>query len=137
MQERKTYYLYVKGQKVEVSEEVYRAYVQPERKQRMREYRAQDKIQITSVEALAEKGIEVEDNSQDVLTSLIADEESAEELSRLRAAIAKLSERDRQIVQLYFFEGKTQQAIADILGIAQPTLYKILKRILSDIKKFF
>ena len=137
MQEKKTFYLFVKGQKVEVSEDVYRAYVQPERKQRMREYRAHDKVQITSVEVLAEKGVELEDATPDILTSIIEGEESAEELSRLRAAIAKLSERDRQIVQLYFFEGRTQQAIADILGIAQPTLYKILKRILSDIKKFF
>jgi hypothetical protein len=37
MQENKTYYLYVKGQRVEVSEQIYRAYVQPERKQRMRD----------------------------------------------------------------------------------------------------
>lgn len=137
MQEKKTFYLFVKGQKVEVSEEVYRAYVQPERKQRMREYRAHDKVQITSVEVLAEKGVELEDATPDILTSIIEGEESAEELSRLRVAIAKLSERDRQVVQLYFFEGKTQKEIAELLGVSQPAVVKMLKRILVELANNF
>lgn len=137
MQENKAFYLYVKGQKVEVSEEVYRAYVQPERKQRMREYRAKEKIQITSVEVLAENGFEIADKSQDFESALIEREEQAEELTRLRAAIEKLSERDRHVVQLYFFEGKTQQEIADFLGITRQAVQKQLGKILDRLKNFF
>lgn len=137
MQGKKTYYLYVKGQKVEVSEEVYRAYVQPERKQRIREYRAKDKVQITSVEALAEKGVEIEDNSQDALDVMVEDEERSEELSKLQLAISKLSERDRKVVHLYYFEGKTQKEIADILGLARTTVTELLQRILERLKNFF
>lgn len=136
MQEEKTYYLYVKGQKVEVSEEVYRAYVQPERKQRMRDYRAKEKISITSIEALSEKGFELEDTTQDFESALIEDEERSEELSKLHAAIEQLSERDRRVVQLYYFEGKTQQEIAVILGIAKSTMSELLPRILLRLKKF-
>ncbi len=136
MQENKTYYLYVKGQKVEVSEEIYRAYVQPERKQRMREYRAKDSISVTSIEGLSEKGFEIEDESQDFVAALIESEEHSEELSKLHAAIEQLSERDRRVVQLYYFEGKTQQEIAVILGIAKSTMSELLPRILLRLKNF-
>lgn len=136
MQENKTYYLYVKGQKVEVSEEIYRAYVQPERKQRMREYRAKDSISVTSIEGLSEKGFEIEDETQDFVAALIENEEYSEELSKLHAAIEQLSERDRRVVQLYYFEGKTQQEIAAILGIAKSTMSELLPRILLRLKNF-
>ena len=136
MQENKTYYLYVKGQKVEVSEEIYRAYVQPERKQRMREYRAKDSISVTSIEGISEKGFEIEDESQDFVAALIESEEHSEELSKLHAAIEQLSERDRRVVQLYYFEGKTQQEIAAILGIAKSTMSELLPRILLRLKNF-
>lgn len=128
--------MYVKGQKVEVSEEIYRAYVQPERKQRKRDYRAKDKISVTSIEALSEKGFEPEDGTQDFESALIESEEQAEELSKLHATVAQLSERDRQVVQLYYFEGKTQQEIATILGIAKSTMSELLPRILLRLKKF-
>lgn len=137
MQGNKTFYLYVKGQKVEVSEEIYRAYVRPQRKQRMREYRAKDKVSVVSVEGLSEKGFEIEDESQEFVAALIESEEHSEELSKLHAAIERLSERDRRIVQLYYFEGKTQQEIADILGLARTTVTELLARILVRLKKFF
>ncbi len=137
MQESKTFYLYVKGQKVEVSEEVYRAYVQPERKQRKRDYRAKDKVSVTSIEVLSEKGFELEDETQDFESALIENEDHAEELSKLHAAIEQLSERDRQIVKLYFFERKTQQEIADIFGITRQAVQKQLGKILVRLKNFF
>lgn len=137
MQENKTYYLYVKGQKVEVSEKIYRAYVQPERKERMREYRAKEKVSISSIERLSENGFEIEDKSQDLLTSIIEIEEQTEKLSKLRVAIAQLSGRDRQVVQLYFFEGKTHQEIAAVLGLARNTVTELLVRILKRLKNFF
>ncbi len=137
MQDNKTFNLFVKGQRVEVSEEIYRAYVQPERKQRMREYRAKDDISVTSIEGLSEKGFEIEDETQDFVSALIESEEHSEELAKLHAAIEQLSERDRQVVQLYYFEGKTQQEIAVILGIAKSTMSELLPRILLRLKKYF
>lgn len=136
MQGNKTFYLFVKGQRVEVSEEIYRAYVQPERKQRMREYRVKDNISVTSIEGLSEKGFEIEDETQDFVAALIENEEYSEELSKLHAAIEQLSERDRRVVQLYYFEGKTQQEIAAILGIAKSTMSELLSRILLRLKNF-
>ncbi|MCM1532396.1 MAG: sigma-70 family RNA polymerase sigma factor [Ruminococcus flavefaciens] len=136
-EENKTYYLYVKGQRVEVSEEIYRSYVQPEWQRKKRDYRSKEKVCVSSIEGLSEKGFEIEDKTQDFETALIADEEHAEELSNLHAAIAQLSDRDRQIVQLYYFESKTQQEIASILGVSQQAVQKRLDRILERLKNFF
>lgn len=136
MQENKTFYLFVKGQRVEVSEEIYRAYVQPERKQRMREYRAKNSVSVASIEQLSDKGFEIEDTSQDFVTNLIETEAHFEELAKLHAAIEKLPERYRYVIQLYYFESKTQKEIADILDITQPAVQQLLDRILLRLKNF-
>ncbi len=137
MQENTTYYLYVKGQRVEVSEEIYRAYVQPERKQRMREYRAKDSISVISIEGLSEKGFEIEDETQDALTSLIENEEESELKAVLLKALSQLKERDRKIMQMVYFEGKSQKEVADILGLDKTYVSRRIKEILNILKKFF
>ena len=90
MQEDGKHYLFVKGQKVYVSDEIYRAYVRPERKERMRRYRIWRAKRITSVELLAENGYELEDKSPTVETALIEEEECSNELANLHAAIRSL-----------------------------------------------
>lgn len=136
MQEDGKHYLFVKGQKVYVSDEIYRAYVRPERKERMRRYRIWRAKRITSVELLAENGYELEDKSPTVETALIEEEECSNELANLHAAIAKLSERNRKVIQLYFYESKTQEEIAEILSISQPAVSMLIDRILLRLKKF-
>lgn len=64
---------------------------------------------------------------------IIADEE----LRRLYAAMRKLTERQMEIVELYYFKGMTQQEIADELGIARPVVSKIMKAGLNKLKKEF
>lgn len=44
----------------------------------------------------------------------------------LRAALAKLTDRQRAIVQLFFYEGLSQGAIARRLGITQQVVQKTL-----------
>ena len=70
------------------------------------------------------------------------EEENAEmladqELRRLYAAIGKLTERQREVIELYYFKGMTQQEIAEELGIARPVVSKIMKAALKKIKKVF
>ena len=69
-----------------------------------------------------------EDNAE-----MIADQE----LRRLYAAMGKLTERQSEVIQLYFYKGMTQQEIADELGIARPVVSKIMKAALKKIKKVF
>ena len=136
MQEDGKHYLFVKRQKVYVSDEIYYGYVKPEDAQRKREERAQEDFIFISFEGLSEKGFEIEDETSDVLTSLIDNEMHAEELARLRTAIKKLSGRNRLVIKLYFYEGKTQEEIAEILGVSQPAVSMLIDRILLRLKKF-
>lgn len=60
-----------------------------------------------------------------------------QELRRLYAAMGKLTERQKEIIELYYFKGMTQQEIADELGIARPVVAKSMKASLNKLKKFF
>lgn len=51
-----------------------------------------------------------------------------EELRRLYAAIGKLTERQREIIELYYFKGMTQQEIAEELGITQVAVTQCMAR---------
>ena len=48
-----------------------------------------------------------------------------------------LTERQREVVTAYFFDGLTQQQIADKLGVSQATVKITLDRGLSNLKKKF
>jgi len=45
-----------------------------------------------------------------------------------------LSERDRSILRLRYFEERTQQEIADELGVSQVQVSRLLRRILADLR---
>lgn len=69
-----------------------------------------------------------EDNAE-----MLADQE----LRRLYAAMGKLTERQREIIELYYFKGMTQQEIADELGIGQRAVSHSLEGALKKLKKVF
>ena len=60
-----------------------------------------------------------------------------EELRKLYAAMSKLTERQQEILQLYFYKGLNQQEIADELGMRQQSVQGSLKSALKKIKNFF
>lgn len=53
----------------------------------------------------------------------------------LRQVLESLSTRERQIIILRYFKEKTQNQIAQMLGISQVQVSRIEKKILSDIKQ--
>lgn len=70
------------------------------------------------------------------------DEENVEmladkELQKLYAAMNKLTERQMEVVQLYFYKGMTQQEIADELGICQQSVDRIMKQAVKRLRKNF
>ncbi len=157
----KSFYLWIKGQKVEVSEEVYRAYVRPirneQRKEKydnrclvprtvkgktiyvrcMKDCRECEKAhnafnrRIVSLELITESGMDFEDSSLDVEESAIKNEEAL----KLRKALHYLKEKDRKLIQLIYFEGKTQMEAAAFLGCAQSYIPRRLKAIFELLKK--
>lgn len=54
----------------------------------------------------------------------------------LQEAISKLSERERQIISLRFYEGKTQIEVSEEIGISQAQVSRLEKAALSSVKKY-
>ena len=53
----------------------------------------------------------------------------------LKQAMTKLSDREKHILNMRFFEGKTQMEVADEIGISQAQVSRLEKSALSNIKK--
>ncbi len=54
----------------------------------------------------------------------------------IKEALRKLSEREKHILTLRFFEGKTQMEVADEIGISQAQVSRLEKAALGHMKKY-
>lgn len=61
-------------------------------------------------------------------------DESWLEQIALKEAIARLTERERQILALRFFQGKTQMEVSSEIGISQAQVSRLEKNALKQIK---
>jgi len=138
MQDNKTYYLYAKDQKVNVSEEIYRAYVRPMRKQKMREYRRKNEldISIVSFDELSEQGVETEELSQNFLEEIIDKEEDTELNKQLKYGLSQLKGSKRIVVEMVCFGNKSQVEVAEKLGISPQMVNYFFKRAIEQLKIF-
>ena len=161
--EQKQYYITVKGQKVPVSEEVYRAYVRPVRAQQRamrRNWRCvlkADKYGLvrckedcsqcpyaqegnvptgngTSLDLLCEAGFDAP-SSVDIETEMIECEERMEQSARVQGAIGQLNERQQYIIREIYFNGRTQAEVSRALGIDKTSISKAVARALASLKK--
>lgn len=70
----------------------------------------------------------------------IADEKNADdswlEKISLREALGKLSDREKHILTLRFFQGKTQMEVATEIGISQAQVSRLEKNALSHMRKY-
>lgn len=60
--------------------------------------------------------------------------EAAEARVMLRPVVRRLRSRDQRILQLRFFEGRTQQEIADEIGVTQMQVSRLLSRIMQTLR---
>lgn len=63
------------------------------------------------------------------------DSQWLEEIS-IREAMAKLSERERMILRLRFFEGRTQMEVAEEIGISQAQVSRLEKTALKHMRRY-
>ncbi len=63
------------------------------------------------------------------------DQPAAEARVALAPVVRRLKERDRRILYMRFFEEKTQQEIADDIGVTQMQVSRLLSRILRDLRE--
>lgn len=73
--------------------------------------------------------IRVEEEIPDVLDAIV-------QRDMLSELLDCLTERQREVITAYFYDGLTQQQIADKLGIAHQVVDRILKAALKKMKKF-
>ena len=161
--EQKKFYVTVNGQKVEVSEEVYRAYIRPVRAQQRAERRnwrcvlKADKYGLvrckkdcnqcpyamrgnapigneTSLDILREAGFDAP-SSIDMEADLIEREERIEQTERVREAIRQLNARQQYLITEFYFNGKTHLEISQVLGIDRTSVTKAIARALTTLKK--
>jgi len=81
----------------------------------------------------------VGDGSTASLGDLLPDEErgstAAEARVMLAPVVQRLAARDRRILRLRFFEGLTQQEIAEDIGVTQMQVSRLLSRIYADLRR--
>lgn len=92
--------------------------------------------QSASIDAVA--GDDIENAPLPLLESLGAEEPSyhlVEDYLAVRPLIEELPERERQVLIMRFFENKTQSQIADVLGVSQMHVSRILSRTLNQLRE--
>ena len=53
----------------------------------------------------------------------------------LKEAVARLGERERKILSMRFFQGKTQMEVSNEIGISQAQVSRLEKNALNQIRK--
>ena len=83
------------------------------------------------------KSVNESEKNTVMLMDKISDENSDKILDNfiLKDAICNLNERDKKIILLRYFKGKTQTEIAKMLGISQVQVSRLEKKILIEIRK--
>jgi RNA polymerase sigma-B factor len=71
----------------------------------------------------------------DVLADEDGDPQAAEARVLLAPVIRSLSERDRRILYLRFFEDRTQQEIGEEIGVTQMQVSRLLSRITAELRE--
>lgn len=140
--------IWVCGRYVEVTDEVYMAYTQSDRKMRYFENDLKTERFVLGKEGQVVKVIPSREDSLDRLMDENAqqfpgDEESVEntvlhklEVDKLHTALAMLTPEEQALIQALFFEERSESEMAVELGISQPAVYKRKVKILKKLKLF-
>ncbi len=88
----------------------------------------------------SEGGREYDDLVSDEHADRLLDDDSDDNLTLLRKAVAQLSDEERQLLHLYYTDGKTHKAIAELTGISAHyiavKLQRIRKKLVIIIEKY-
>lgn len=139
--------IWVRGQYVEVTDEVYTAYMQGDRKMRYFENDLKTERFVLGEEGQVVQVIPSREDSLDRLMDENAQqfphEESVEntvfhklEVDKLHTALAMLTPEEQALIQALFFEERSESELAVELGISQPAVYKRKAKILKKLKLF-
>lgn len=139
-EERANYYLYIDGQAVPVSEQVYRAYRHYERKE---EYFSHDlkteKFQKETATFLPSKEDSYErllEKDRQFAASGVSVEEQAVSSVWLAALLQRLSEDEKEILYKIYFEEKSERIVSAEMGISKTALHQRKVKLLQKLKNY-
>lgn len=162
--ENKQFYVTIKGEQIEVTEEVYRAYVRPiraiQRRQR-RDWKCRiigkkgnlvrcpykcDECpyamagnlptgNVLSLDKFKELGVEILDKEFDLERMYIEKEDGTNRQEKVDRAILRLTPRQQEMVRMIYFEGKSQEEVRRYYGIAKSSMSEAMQRIYVSLKK--
>ena len=117
------------GQDIEVSDEV-AAFLEADRKKEDAQGRSDRRHLSKRAEKVSSGGrvSEFRDPTFEAVARKLRNE-------ALYAAINKLSSRDKEVVELYYWERLTMQEIADCLGVSRMAISKRLKKIYRQLRE--
>ena len=140
--------LWINGQFVEVTDEVYQVYMKGDRKMRYFETDLKIERMILSEEGEVKRIIPSREDSLNRLSDDNARQfadtsESVEDIvlrrvaeEDLHQALRKLNDEEYALIRAMFYDGLTERAYARILGVSQAAVHKKKMRILNKLKNF-
>ena len=131
---KKEFYLYVNGQKVKVSEEIYKVYWREREHEKYLE-QVDRKNHLLFFSSLDHDGHYV-DNIVDESVDVAKMVETQMMIESLRYAISKLNDEERDIIERLYFNDETLRSVAKLKSITHPALMKRRNKILEKLKKF-
>ena len=131
---KKEFYLYVNGQKVKVSEEIYKVYWREREHEKYLE-QVDRKKHLLFFSSLDHDGHYV-DNIVDESVDVAKIVETQMMIESLRYAISKLNDEERDIIERLYFNDETLRSVAKLKSITHPALMKRRNKILEKLKKF-
>ena len=130
---KKEFYLYVNGQKVKVSEEIYKVYWREREHEKYLE-QVDRKNHLLFFSSLDHDGHYV-DNIVDESVDVAKIVETQMMIESLRYAISKLNDEERDIIERLYFNDETVRSVAKLKDITHPALIKRRNKILEKLKK--
>ena len=137
-------YIYIEGQAVPVSEDVYRVCKHYERKEEYfsRDLKSERFQRITntflpsredSYERLQEMAVQFPEENRSVEDQIL----KKIECEQLHKFLLELSKEEQWLIQELYFEERTEREVASVLGLSQKAINKRRQKILEKLRKLF
>lgn len=130
----KEYCLYVRGQKVKVSEDIYKVYWQEKEHEKYLE-QVDKKNHLLFFSSLDHDGNFI-DNIVDESVDVEKIVETQMMIKAVRSAISRLNAEERDIIERLYFNDETIRSVAKLKSITHPALIKRRNKILEKLKNF-
>lgn len=124
----KEYYVTINGERITVSEEVYRAYRQPAWREHKR--RTARREMERSLDTMMDDGFDVADNAR-LVDELVADRLL---LAALLAALAELTDEERSLIDTLYFQGLTERDAAEVYSLSHQAVNKRKRHVLDKLR---